>query len=364
MFRGLPLLLALAGSAMACAAATTTNGSGYLPLVSPAASGLTDIALIYQGGTHRLAWTEDQFGPYVSHTNHAGAERWLFDGFLFIEFANGKDREYASGYRKQPARKEEWQWLIDRNFASDAAIPALDARLGAVSKRLGAPARPRKVILTMPEPIAGQTDWGMIGERALDFTLAADRIAACRWQVEAALAKWRAQAPAHLELAGFYWVAEQSGKAREILPSVARIIHEAGLRFFWIPYWRAGGAGDWAALGFDAAYQQPNHFFHPEVEDARLNQACAFARAHGMGLELELDARVRQDLFRPRIDAYLRVFSEEGVRDRAAMAYYEGGGILLSLARSNEPGQRAIYEEIAEWVSGRQALADQRIGRR
>ena len=49
---------------------------------------IRDLALIYQGGSQRIPWTEDQIEPYVVHKFANGKKNWLFDGFLFLEFAN------------------------------------------------------------------------------------------------------------------------------------------------------------------------------------------------------------------------------------------------------------------------------------
>ena len=48
-------------------------------------SDVRDLALIYQGGVHRLDWTQEQFVPYVTHTFADGHKDWFFDGFLFLE---------------------------------------------------------------------------------------------------------------------------------------------------------------------------------------------------------------------------------------------------------------------------------------
>ncbi|MDE5595604.1 MAG: DUF4855 domain-containing protein [Muribaculaceae bacterium] len=49
---------------------------------------IRDLALIYQGGSQRIPWTEDQIEPYVVHKFGNGKKDWLFDGFLFLEFAD------------------------------------------------------------------------------------------------------------------------------------------------------------------------------------------------------------------------------------------------------------------------------------
>ena len=339
------------------AAAPPISAGSYLPPASSRTAGLSDIVLIYQGGTDRLPWTPEQFAPYVSARTSDGREHWLFDGFLFIEFRDGRGHMYSVGLNEKPARQEDWLWLIERNFAPGTGVPALDQALNSVALRLGEPARPRQVILTIPEPLPALTDWGSLNGRSIDFRRSEDRVAACRWHIETALARWDALHPVHLKLAGFYWVAEDSALDATILPQVAEIVHAHGLRFLWIPYWLAPGAGDWARLGFDAAYQQPNHFFHPEIQDQRLDEACAFARRNQMGVEFECDDRVYKtpEVFRPRLYSYLRAFEAGGVREQAAMAYYEGGGTLLRLFNSSDATTRADYQAIADWVVARQS---------
>jgi hypothetical protein len=343
------------------AAETNHPPTGFLPLRSPASSGIADLVLIYQGGTHRLPWTSEQLSPYVSHRDpKSGHEAWLFDGFLFIEFMDGRGRQYADGYKKLPGRKEDWLWLLERNFEKGIALDALETSVAATTKRIGKPPHPRKVVLTLPEPIRGQKDWGQLDGRALDFDRDEDRVAACTWYVETAVKRWHAWAPAHLELAGFYWVAETAGSARALLPRIKPVIHAQGGKFFWIPYWNATGAKDWQQLGFDAAYQQPNHFFNGAVPDSRLDAACALARTNGLGLEFECDARAAKsaDVFRPRLQAYLQAFDRHGVRTNAAVAYYEGGGALLQFANSPDRQVRALYDEIAHWIISRQMRND------
>lgn len=338
-------------------ARTNLATQGYLPLRSPASAGISDLVLIYQGGTHRLPWTPEQLSPYVSHRDPKSEhEAWLFDGFLFIEFMDGRGRQYADGYKKLPGRKEDWLWLLERNFEKGRALDALETSVATTTTRIGKPPHPRKIVLTLPEPIRGQTDWGSLDGRALDFSRDDDRTAACAWYIATAMKRWEDWSPQHLELAGFYWVAETAGSARALLPRIRTVIHAHGGKFFWIPYWNASGAKDWAQLGFDAAYQQPNHFFKSDIPESRLDAACALARTNGLGLEFECDARAADSagVFRPRLHAYLQAFDRHGVRTNAAVAYYEGGGALLQFAKSPDPQVRALYDAVARWVLSRQ----------
>jgi hypothetical protein len=170
-------------------------------------------------------------------------------------------------------------------------------------------------------------------------------------------------APRHLTLAGFYFVPERTlGSTPRFLPLIAQKIHARGKQFFWIPYWWARGAAEWKQHGFDVAWQQPNHFFHPELPDSRLQEACDFARQHGMGMEMELDERLisKPQTFAPRLEAYLKAFEANGVKSSSSIAYYEGGGTLLHLSKSEQPEVRHYYDRLAEWVLDRQRSADEK----
>ena len=100
---------------------------------------IKDLALIYQGGVHRIDWTSDQFLPYVVHQFADGHKDWLFDGFLFLEFTDGKGCGFATRYSDKNARKKEWLWLLDRLFEDGKALSALDRCIGTQIKEIGKP---------------------------------------------------------------------------------------------------------------------------------------------------------------------------------------------------------------------------------
>ena len=328
----------------------------YLPLSSPKTNYITDLALIYQGGVHRPDWNYEQMAPYVYRVD-GGKVDFLFDGFLFIEFKDGKGKDYSIGYEKEHTGKSEWSWLLDRNFEKKKAIPALNKVLSDRRKKGTRPAQRRQVVLTLPEPIFGQQNWGELHGRQLSFTNDDDRFLACKWYIDTALAYWKRSDLDQLDLAGFYWVAEQSSEGQELIPRIAAYINAKGLKFYWIPYWKAEGHGDWQKVGFDAAYQQPNHFFEEHIPDSRLDEACDFAKVHGMGMEMEFDSRVQQPGFEKRLQAYIDAFARHGVLEKAAMAYYEGGDAMMKLAQSTQPHHRAIYKKVCDLIVKRQQIA-------
>ncbi len=340
-----------------------TNNAGYYPIWQKNPPNTTDMVLIYQGGTQRPAGSPEEFAPYVSAVDPRDhKQKWLFDGFLFIEYVNGKKHAFEDGLKLQPADKQDWQDLLARNFEPGHGLAALEQTCADTEARLGRPLRPRQVVLTLPEPIESATNWGELDGHALNFALPADRVAACEWHIDNAFKKWQELAPKHLTLAGFYFVPERTfGSNSQLLPLIAQKIHERGKLFYWIPYFSARGGAEWRQHGFDVAWQQPNYFFHLELPDSRLQQSCEFARQHGMGMEMELDGRMisKPETFAPRFDSYLKAFEAAGVKTGSSMAYYEGGGALLHLFKSDKAEMHHYYDRMAEWVLDRQHLADE-----
>lgn len=339
--------------------------AAYFPLRSPDPSKPTDLALIYQGGFQRPRWTVARFAPYVTYRDpKTGKEQWLFDGFLLIEFQDGRGHTYEQYSDLKHAGKAQWSTLLERNFAANDGIPDLEKTCEEAAARIGRPVRQRQVILTMPTPVPGQKNWGNLNGRPLDFSIKADRLAACEWYIDKALRMWTNLAPADLHLAGFYWVAEQSPKPDDLVPDIARLVHAHGCEFFWIPYFHLDRpVAEWESLGFDQAWLQPNYFFHPGLPISRLQQACDFARAHRLGLEMEFDARMisMPSVFEPRFHAYLDAYRRYGVNDDAAIAWYEGGGALYDLATSHNPKLHADYDELARFILKRQQIANQQF---
>src|SRR5262245_52480847 len=71
--------------------ASDKEEEGYLPLYRDRKPSITDLVLIYQGAVQRLPWTPEQLAPYVSARDpRSNQEKWLFDGFLFIEYWDGR----------------------------------------------------------------------------------------------------------------------------------------------------------------------------------------------------------------------------------------------------------------------------------
>ena len=315
------------------------------------------MVLIYDGGAHRsVRWNKAHFAPYVSATVK-GEGKWLFDGFLFLEIHDGLGRGFASGYEKKGARKVEWENLLKNYFARGNGIDALNQQIKEVSVRggIGGDFTKREVVLCVPEPIPGQVDWGEINGRPLRFSNKDDRLEACRWYIDRALELFRDAGFEHVELSGFYWLAEEATNSRSLAGDVADYIYEKEYDFYWIPYFNSDGYSEWKSLGFNVPYYQPNYFFNESVPYSRLQEACDRARKTGMNMEMEFDDRALANNkgWGYRLRDYLDVYEKNGVFDSLKVAWYQGGDAFYKLSLSGDEADLVLYRRITELITRR-----------
>lgn len=322
-------------------------------------SEIRDLALIYQGGVQRIDWTRNQFVPYVTHQFADGTKDWLFDGFLFLEFADGKGYNYAYGYAKKQARRIEWEWLLNRLFEKGKALDALDQCIENEKKNIGKPPFKHKVVLGVAIPLPKQKDWGIIDGDSLDFNLQSDQIKAAKWYIDQLMARFKKAKYKNLELSGFYWVDEDIATCKDLPKYVSQYIHLQKKEFVWIPYWKAKGYDQWKELGFDIAYQQPNHFFTKTIPDSRLDEACELALDTGMAMEFECDSKAlydSEDSSYNRMLAYIKAFEEYGVFETSAIAYYTGSKGLIDLYNSTSSEDKKIMDRLARHIVARRSI--------
>ncbi|MDR2037993.1 MAG: DUF4855 domain-containing protein [Bacteroidales bacterium] len=333
---------------------------------------ITDMVLIYGGGKHRdVSWNKDHFVPYVSYKNRSNRESWLFDGFLFLEIANGDPanrRIFATGYYGQPAGKQEWKELADYYFTRNNGIYGLDSCIADASGRLGTPPAKRKVIIGIPEPIvAGPAShytelpedyWGDVDGKVLNFTNNDDRIAACIWFIDYIRKCFNEGRFKNVELAGFYWIAEESLHTKTILSGIASYLNEKKYSFNWIPYWKTNpDYYDWKSLKFNYAYLQPNYFFNDQIPYSRLTEACNVVKQYDLDLELEFDMRVFEEKGDKgyRLYDYMKAFRENGVLSSKRIAYYQDCDALYHLYHASNEKDKILFHDFCSFVAEHQA---------
>ncbi|KAA6351755.1 hypothetical protein EZS27_000880 [termite gut metagenome] len=331
--------------------------------------GSTDMVLLYGGGHHRNPheWDKSRLNPYVKYVDTGGTSHWMFDSFLFLEIMDqgemGANKMFANGYGLESANKTDWNNLINYYFQSNTGIGALDASIGEAISVLGSPQQKRQIVLCIPEPIVyqhpGQSTsstkyWGMVDNKTLDFLNPNDRIKACQWYIDQVRAKFNEKKYQHVELAGFYWIAEKATDTRTILNKIATYLNKMNYSFNWIPYYGADGYNQWNSLGFNYAYLQPNYFFNESVPDSRLRDACQQALDNNMNMELEFDDNALASRGKSyRLRNYMDVFKEYRIWEKKRLAYYQGGASLLALKNSGNTADTQLYHEFCTFVISR-----------
>lgn len=333
----------------------TGNESSKEEQVEVLRGAIKDMVLIYTGGAHRtVVWNEEKFEPYVSaYDKESDSHNWLFDGFLFLEIHDGT-HSFASGYQPIPARKEQWLKLVDDYLTEGNALMALNSCLEKAKANCDAPLSKRKIVMSLPEPIPNQKDWGELDGKVLDFSNDEDRITACLWYIDHIIQRFREANLENIELSGFYWLAEEATNTRTFVSKVADYIHSKQFCFYWIPYFNSDGYNEWKSLGFDQAFLQPNHFFNDQIPDSRIDDACDLAKSLGMSVEMEFDENaVEGKGSAQRLRAYIDGFARNDIFETTDIAYYQGNHGLYLLKYGSESDQ-ALYNELAGLIAKRQ----------
>ncbi|MDH7568679.1 MAG: DUF4855 domain-containing protein [Armatimonadota bacterium] len=332
----------------------------YPPPGSPAAGGLRDVMLIYQGSRE---WTRDRFLPYVAYVDREGRPRaWFYDSFLFLQMGGSPSgADYMSG----PTNRADWEHFLNTLFAPERGVLALSAAVDAVGEILRDSDHVCPVILMVPYPSPKVTDFGDVdGDGASeDLSQLAGRVKVIRWFLNNALHRWGITTPRRLRLWGFYWMNEGVGQSdAEVVRATAALVHERGVQFLWIPWFRAPGYTRWRDLGFDVAIIQPNYAFMDQTGSAlladqnRLTINALDAASLGMGVEIEAPYTLLTD---PAARWVFRQYLNHGVDELdgtmrgSVRAHYQGYDAFAALAASTLSVNRALYDDLYAFARGR-----------
>lgn len=310
-----------------------------------------DLVLLYSGGAHRkFQWDETHVQPYVTYTDESGKESWIFDSFLFLEIHNGAGKTFATGYTNTPANQKEWQDLADHYFQSVYCLGAIEISINKAIERIGSPENRRKIVIGLPEPITGQKDWGSVrNDVPLDFSIPNDRVKAVKWYIDYVRKRFNETQYDNLELAGFYWVAEEATNTRAILADIATYLNDLKYSFNWIPYFKSDGYEEWKQLCFNYAFLQPNLFFNESIPYSRLDEACELAIRYNMDMEIEFDERVLTG-WGYRLQDYMKAYKKHGIWQTKKIAYYQGGKGLYDLSVSTAKESKELYHQFCKFV--------------
>ena len=372
-------------------------------------------ALIYGGGPRTPKyWTPERIRTHVSWTDpDTGEEKWLFDAFLMLEMrtpANNPPHAFVVGIKdwSDPSiamlsanQKDASEWL-DYWFLENNGFWALDAAVAEVTSRIGPPPVTPKVIVMMPDipaherynvPGSSTKYWGSVDGRELDFTSAADRVAAYRWYVDEVRTRFADANFQNIELGGFYIMTEELPSTRsgiggnggdhvdgvmldgwevaakawdDVFPAVSDYIHLFNEAVVWIPYRRAAGFRYWKDFGIDYAYMQPNRFW----DSKGVNPMASFfsdIAAYKLLMELEIDDRVMvnpvdasdssynegetYETYRARWREYVDGMMNAKVYGNKQLACYMGSDSFNHLLQSTVPEEQALINELCRLIA-------------
>lgn len=294
--------------------------------------------LVYTGGPNRPAYRVDDLLHLITVVDTNGRSvGQLCDGVIFTEFKAVSGRFYLPLPNQLASEGSDWSLYIDSLTARRGALTRLDSAAAQAATKIS-------FVVMVPYPDTSQHEF-VYDDRTYDLRDGAQRAAVVKSYLDDIRDRVQSLSLPHLVFQGFYWLYEGMRQGdSSVVSQVTTAAHAMGLRFLWIPSYRAGGATEWRAFGFDEAWYQPNFFFHPDVSRTRFDSTIATARSAGMGMELELDRRLFTDsLFRDRLTPYLDAF--EGAPDlrNRSIAIYEGAGALIQLSRSANARDRALY---------------------
>lgn len=316
----------------------------------PEEAGFHHCALVYEGSRRRA----EDFLPYVAkQTPGEPAGDWAFDAFLFlIHGIRGRNTEIDK------LTMTDFQTIIERYFAPGRYLDGLDRAIEMTAAAKGAAPPRRKVIIAIPWLNPLVADFGNIGGKRISLATAAGRDAAMVWYVDQIRRRFEGKYR-HLELWGFYWMRENISSTPHVVKAAAKIIHEAGLKLLWIPYYMATGHDRWRDFDVDVAIMQSNYIFNGfhsggACRANRLTVNARRCRECGLGFEIELSAGEMNAEARHSFYRTLEAGWDLGYQ-RAATAYFLGGSLECSC--SDDPEQRAVYSTLCDYIAGRRISA-------
>jgi hypothetical protein len=284
--------------------------------------------LSYDGTYKRGAADENFYVRAFAGVPEAECATGLFTGVIFLGVQNAQAGRWFAPWanRDTPFRDatlEDWFAYVDTLVAANGPLTRLDRAVARV--------RGRTVDIAVMVPALLREASGVTRISTRRIAAGTDSARAIYTAyLDSLNAKFKRGDFAHLRLRGAYWLRESAwGDEALIARHVADVVHAHDLQFFWIPYFGAGGAANWRSLGFDAAWLQPNYFLRPELTRGRLDSAVMVAKAHDLGLEIEMDGRIFSDAASV---ARLTDYVDAVTRDSALpIALYDGGGTLVKL---------------------------------
>lgn len=337
-----------------CLTAWFTPLAANADYLTPEKAGFHNCVLIY----HANERSADALKPYVVRMREGKpTSDWLFDAFLFLVYnmPDGTDTETGA------TTKEHWLWQLDTWFNQNRDVAALDQAVNQVSSELGKPATKRKVILAIPWPNPSVKEFGDVDGDGLseNLTTLAGRDKVMSWYINEARNRFEKANFQNLELWGFYWMRERIDVNPESVRSASRLVHEAGNKLLWIPWYRSAGWQNAYSYGFDAVIMQPNYAFKTwldggNIKSSRLDAAAQDCRDKGFGFEIENRSNPPNKTDGHVFIDYLAYGDSKRLGyQKAVNGFFLDVLFLENTYFSKKPDLVSYYEALADYVCGK-----------
>lgn len=322
--------------------------------------GVYDVLKTYIGSADL---TKEKLLPSAGYMVDGEIQDTMFDSFIFMP---SPVHVYGSVFANQQA----WQnWIDNKTFASGKNVNALEAAVDDVKTALECNDYKANVFVTLVNPDPDNiSNFGDLNGIPMDFTKESDRYEALKWMVDEYIATFNAQNYQHVRLAGFYWFDEYIDVNRDegLLNQITDYIRSKGYITIFSAYYQAGGYAAWEECGFDLASMQSNYFpSAPTLPNAggidRLDFNVALTKAHGMGIELELDNQekklgitgLKQTLIKGVQTGFMNGYN----------LYYFGNGpdAIYFVQQNSDPYFRSLYADTYQFIKGTLMMEDVRI---
>jgi hypothetical protein len=178
------------------------------------------------------------------------------------------------------ADQNTWQKWLDELYTSGRNLDAL----------YNAASGPVDVWVSLPYPRRGQSYFGEINGRTLDFADNEDRFVALNWWVDTFLQRWQESVQLHDKLVfrGFVWLREVilPEEDGELVTRVNQEIHDRNRLTFWLPNYGSYSFWEWRQFGFDVAAVNPNFYGAGPYGREWVEWTGVGARTYNMGIQI------------------------------------------------------------------------------
>lgn len=314
--------------------------------------GYENVCLTYtfrRSGADNGRHYEKDLLPYTAYLDTKGnIKDFFFDSYLFLpcmDYGPSGARMHLD--EGNPTKAIDWTSYVDDTFAAGANVDALEKAYGTTKAALGNTDSKAGVFFTLLYPGKRATNFGTLGGRSLNFSKMEDRKYAVKWMIDEQMARFEQAGYQHLDLVGFYWLEEYiaAGDDAEILNYAADYLHSKGLKFIWIPWYKANGYERWESFGFDVACMQPNLMWIGYNDPTRVKASIAASEQYGLSMEMECDGRVYTDEYFARYLNYLEGGLNSSMMNAVKMYYQDGKtAVYYKACYSTDERYRLVYD--------------------